>query len=218
MLDTGEAPPCLRQTGETITAASREDADLIADHRDNLTVTQWEAYTATPGTTPPAPCPDATGDGYPGTIGIEAQEFADSAIELLPNAAPTISGGKAITGLRSWLDLGRPTTYSADRELNPGPFSVTASLTATATSTVDWGDGTITDHARRGGGYHEGEPGPADIVHTYTDTVDDNTLTVSDTWEIIVTGPGFDDIALTWAAPPVGITFDVDEVRSARDR
>ena len=209
-------PPCVRTVGEFLEGVSAEEAARIEQDLENRFVVEYEAYIST--APPPPPCPDSEGDGTPGIDPTEAEQFADSAAERLPVAAPVISGGKAITGLRSWLDLGRDSTFTVDKSLDLGPDSRTATMTATAVTTVDWGDGTVTTHASRGGGYHAGEPGPDDITHTYTHAADGNVLTVSDTWDIVVTVPGLQPITLTWSAPPVTMTFDIDEVRSSRDR
>ena len=91
-------------------------------------------------------------------------------------------------------------------------------FTATATSTVDWGDGTVTTHTSRGGGYHEGEPGPEDVTHIYRDAAGSVTVEVTDVWEITVSVPGLNDINLTYTADPVAMSFPVREVRSTRER
>lgn len=209
-------PPCVRTSRVFIEDVTPDEAREIERSRENLFVVEYEAHLSSGP--PPPPCPTPDGEGIPGVDPTEAVEFADSAVERLPSAAPTISGGKAITGLRSWLDLGRESAFAADKTLDLGPFSRTATMTATATATVDWGDGTVTTHTSRGGAYHEGEPGPDDIVHTYTDAADGNVLTVTDTWEVVVSVPGLQDITMTWQAPAATLTFDIDEVRSARDR
>lgn len=208
--------PCVTSATEFLAGVDETTARRIEQDRENRFIAEYEAHIST-GNPPPAPCP-AANPGLPGLDPTAAQAFADSAQELLPVARPWISGSYAITGLRSWLDLGRPAGLRVEAPLDLGPYTRTGVLTATATSVVAWGDGTITTYTGPGGGYHDGEPHPDDIVHTYTDAVPSNTLTVTDTWDILVTVPGLDDIALTWTAPARDLVFPVREVRSVRDR
>lgn len=210
-LDLSQDPPCVSTTGELLDAASREIADQVAADRENTFIITYENYLDA-NVTAPQPCA-----GTPGIDAAAARQYADEAISLLPRSAPTISGGYAITGLRSWLDLQRDATFTNSRELDLGPFTRTATLTATSTTAIDWGDGTTTEHTSTGGPYHDGEPGPEDITHTYVDTSDSITLTVTDTWEITVVVPGLEPITLTHTADPVSLTFPVREVRSTRD-
>lgn len=213
-VDFGQDPACLQRVWADVATDTRQAADQLAAERQLDAVADAELRGGPRGSY--APCPPAP--GAPAIDATAAQAFADRAAELLPVADPSISGSYAITGLRSWVDLGRPSTFEAEERLDLGPFARTATMRATATTTVDWGDGTLTEHTTPGGGYREGEPGPADIVHTYIDAAPSMTLVVTDTWDITVSVPGLDDITLTWTAPGEGITFPVREVRSARDR
>ena len=207
-------PPCIRSVSTFIEGADAETAARIQTEQENIFVRDYEAYISS--NVPPPPCP--TAPGTPGIDATPARNYADDAAAILPKANPSISGGHAITGLRSWVDLGRDSTFGDSRELDLGPFTRTATFTATATTTVDWGDGTVTTHTSRGGGYHEGEPGPDDITHTYRDVSESTTLTVTDTWDVVVSVPGLEDIRVTYTADPVQLTYPVREVRSARDR
>lgn len=208
-------PPCIRTTSQFLEGVSQGEADVIRWTQENQFVTEYEAYISGGNEAPP-PCP--TPDGSPGIDPTPAQQYADDAESILPVANPSISGGYAITGLRSWLDLGRPGSFTDSRTLDLGPFTRTATFTATATATVDWGDGTVIDTTARGGAYHEGEPTADDITHIYRDRSDSTTLTVTDSWEILVTVPGLSDIRLTYTAEPIAVSFPVREVRSSRDR
>ncbi len=214
-IDYFASPPCVTTSSIFLDGVDDADADRIERDRENQFVAEFEAYMSG-GTPPPAPCPSP--DPTPGLVATEAIEFADSARELLPHADPSISGSYAITGLRSWLDLGRPSEFRAEAELDLGPFTRTGAMTATATTVVEWGDGTVTTHTSAGGGYREDGPGPDDITHTYVDASPSNVLTVVDTWEITVTVPGLDPIDLVWTAPARTLTFPIREVRSVRDR
>ena len=82
---------------------------------------------------------------------------------------------------------------------------------------MDWGDGTVTTHTARGGGYHEGDPGTDDVTHTYRDAADLVLLRVTDVWDITVSVPGLNDITLTYTATPATVAYPVREVRSTRD-
>lgn len=215
ILDTNQDPACLRRTGRRLTGDDVDRAAAIQREESMAAIAEAELYRGPQESVPLCPQPDGT----PGIDPTPAQDFADSASERLPDLAVSISGDYAITGLRSWLDLGRPSTFRAEKDLDLGPYSRTAIMTATATTTVDWGDGTVTTHTSPGGGYHDGEPGPDDIVHTYIDPADNVTLTVTDTWSITVTIPNstIADITLTWTNTD-RLDFPVREVRSARDR
>jgi hypothetical protein len=207
-------PPCIRTTSEFLEDVTQDEANVIRLALENQFIAEYEAYISS-GNQPPPPCP--TPDGTPGIDPTQAQAFADDAAAILPTAQPTISGGYAITGLRSWIDLGRDPTFTTTRQLDLGPFTRTATFTATATATIHWGDGTTTTHTSRGGPYHDGQPGPTDITHTYRDATPELTLTVTDTWDITVTVPGLNDINLTYTADPATLTYPVREVRSTRD-
>lgn len=209
-------PPCIRTTSQFIEGVTPEEAEAIRWTIVNQFVSEYEAYISRHE--PPPACDG--GDGSPGFGPTPSQQFKDSAKQILPPVTPTISGDYAITGLRSWLDLGRPASLTTTHEFTLGGTTVTATITATATATVDWGDSTVTTHTSQGGAYHEGEPGPDDITHTYRDAVDSNELTVTDSWDVIISFPdsSVPDISLSWTAESVTMTFPIREVRSARDR
>lgn len=210
-------PPCVRMTSQFIEGATADEAEVIRRIRENHFVVAYEAYISA-GNEPPQPCDP--GEGTPGVGPTPSQQFTDSAEQILPAADPTISGGYAITGLRSWLELGRESSLTTTHELDLGGRPITATITATAIAAVDWGDGTVTTHTSRGGGYHDGEPGPDDITHTYRDSADSNRLTVTDTWDVTISFPGqpIPDITLSWTADPTTLTFPIREVRSTRDQ
>lgn len=217
IIDGSRTPPCIRLAGELLDVPTRADADQVEADRRNAGVQAYESYISG-GNPPPQPCPGEDPGLVPGIDPSPARRFADEAIELLPVSDPSISGGYAITGLRSWYDLGRPSTYEATRTLDLGPFSREATLTATVVASVDVGDGTPSfTTTARGGGYHDGNPGPDDIVHTYVDRTETQTFTVTDTWTITVTVDGVAPIQLTHTMEPVSLGYPVREVRSVRD-
>lgn len=220
MIDNTRTPPCVRRAGELLDVPTRAEADQVAATREAAAIEAYESVISA-GNPPPLPCPGEDPDLVPGIDATPAARWADEAIERLPVAAPTISGGYAITGLRSWYDLGRDPTFTATETFDLGPVTTTATLTATATARIDVGDDTPTfTTTARGGGYHDGEPGPDDIVHTYIDRAELVSFTATDTWQITVT---FDSsllapINLTHTMEPVTLDYPVREVRSVRDR
>ena len=92
----------------------------------------------------------------------------------LPEPAPEIDPGWAITGLKAYLETGTATTHTFEPVATVlGPLSVSA----TSTYTVDWGDGTVTGpHSTSGGPYPNGT-----LTHVYgrTGTYD---VTVTQNW------------------------------------
>lgn len=168
------------------------------------------------------PCPPGTID----TIDVEpALAFADEVISQLPAPQPSINGERAITGLRTWLDTARPgtdpdspMTRQFRRRLDLQVAVLPVTITAKASYVVDWGDGTTTGpHDVPGGLYHDGQPGPDDVTHTYVDLTTTNQLTVTDSWVVTVEIPGEDPIILDTTTTPVTLEFPINEVRSVRN-
>ena len=159
--------------------------------------------------------------GTPGTPADPGETLLGLVEDQLPRPTPTISGGRAITGLRSWVDLGRPGTWELVDSVEDfgalGDLAVTA--TGAVTAVIDWGDGTVTEHvATAGGGYREGEPGPGDVTHTYVDT-GSRTISIVDTWELTFRVEGIAaPITLSATLDPVTFDVGVTEVRSVGSR
>lgn len=78
----------------------------------------------------------------------------------LPHPVPRIAPGWAITGKRAFLEVGMPLETKFEQATPLGPLLIDAS----ASISVDWGDGTRTRAARTAGG-----PWPdGDLTHTWT--------------------------------------------------
>jgi hypothetical protein len=145
----------------------------------------------------------------PGAPAIDPAMVQQMITSQLPLPAPSIEPGRAITGLRSYLDVGAPTTFS-DR-IDGDVLPVRVEISGTAQYRVDWGDGTVLTYPSSGGPYPDG-----DITHVYTDA-GDYTVTVTPLWRVRWQGAGFD---LTFDAELVSSTVDlpVEEVRAVRTR
>jgi hypothetical protein len=199
-------PTCYRTVNEMLVGVTEAYANSLEAAREATFISWFEAYISSTDYVP-RPCAATATTPVPALDPQPARDYADDWATTLPVSVPIISGGYAITGLRSWLDLGRDSMFT-DR---------TVTLTAIATTTITWGDGTTTTHTSRGGSYHEGEPSPTDITHTYSDTTDETLVSISDSWAITVQIPGLPDIVFTHTTPTVELRFRVDEVRSRRD-
>lgn len=97
----------------------------------------------------------------------------------LPRPLPELPPGHALTGLPTSLLTHRPLTYTNVTTVDHHGTAVVLDLDATATYTVDWGDGTTTGpHA------HPGRPWPdGTVTHTYTHT-GERTIAITDTWTV----------------------------------
>jgi hypothetical protein len=128
-------------------------------------------------------------------------------IAQLPLPDPSIDPGRAITGLRSYLDIGAPTSWGAgiDGDLLP----IRVDIDATAQYRVDWGDGTVETYASSGGPYPDG-----DITHVYT-RVGDNTVTVTPVWTVSWNGGGL-EVTFSAELVPSTVELPVGEVQSVR--
>jgi hypothetical protein len=150
------------------------------------------------------PCPGAD---EPDPTGAVLSLWATT--EFLPGHEPAIAPGWALTGMPAYLEIDGARTHETSMDL-PAPFDGSAGITASATYTVDWGDGTVSEGlASTGGPYPDG-----DIVHTYADT-DEVTVEVtavwSGTWEIGGAGGDLPPIELTETLP-----LEIRELQSVR--
>jgi hypothetical protein len=89
-----------------------------------------------------------------------------------PAPEPQIEPGRMLVGLTAYLDAGPPLDHAHHEDTALGPITITA----TARTTVDWGDGTVTEHESAGGPWPDG-----DITHVYRDP-GSYTVTVTYTW------------------------------------
>jgi hypothetical protein len=143
----------------------------------------------------------------PGEPGIDPQMVQALIVSQLDRPSPRIDPGRAITGLRSYLDIAGPTAF--DDQISLTAPAVTVTIDASAVYRVDWGDGTVETYASSGGSYPDG-----DITHVYT-RVGDHTVTVTPVWTVSWVGGGF---ALTFSADlaPSTVDLPVGEVQSVR--
>lgn len=210
-IDAAPPPPCLRDVGAYFDVPTQADADALATTRSYET-DRWVEEQLTFAGNITYRCDDPTRDP------LDAQTLVDLVEGQLPRPTPTISGGRAITGLRSWLDLGRPAGHTNRDAFDLGALgSRRVQIDGTAVARIDWGDRTVTEHTGTGGPYHPGDPGPDDITHTYLDT-GAVTITVVDTWDLTFTIDGLEPLTVTATLDPVPLPVDITQVRSVRER
>lgn len=210
-IDAAPPPPCIRDVGDYFDVATQAEADALATARSYDT-DRWVEEQLTYDGIITYRCDDPARDP------VDAQTLLDLVEGQLPRPEPTISGGRAITGLRSWLDLHRPATHTNLDAFELGALGTRrVQIDGTAVATVAWGDSTVTEHTGAGGPYHEGDPGPDDITHTYIDT-GAVTIVVEDTWDLTFTVDGLAPLTVTATLDPVLLPVDVTQVRSVRER
>jgi hypothetical protein len=145
--------------------------------------------------------------GDPGEPALDPEMVRQVIVAQLPLPAPAIDPGRAITGLRSYLDVGAPTSWGVGIDGDILPIRV--DIDATAQYRVDWGDGTVATYASSGGPYPDG-----DITHVYSDA-GDLTVTVTPIWTVSWVGGGL-DVTFTAELAPSTVDLPVGEVQSVR--
>jgi hypothetical protein len=156
----------------------REDA---ADVQARATAAHLSAYTglglSRDGISPSYDCPPDPGQEIPVEM---VEEFVTATVtEQLPRPTLSLPPGYAITGLRTYLVTEHDLTFGpVSLPVDLGIVTFDVRLSATGSSTVDWGDGTVTSHDTGGTGYPDGA-----IDHVYTD-VGSVDITVTDTWTV----------------------------------
>jgi hypothetical protein len=101
----------------------------------------------------------------------------------LPSPTLTIAPGRAVTGLRAYLEIGGAQT---SRHGPMGAFGYAITITTSSTYDIDWGDGTVvTGVASQGGPYPDG-----DVHHVYQRVDDGNVVTVTQRWTATWTATG----------------------------
>jgi hypothetical protein len=99
--------------------------------------------------------------------------------DQLPRPAPSVPPGHAMTGMAAYLVTGHELEYGpVDHEVDLEIMQLTVRVSGTATSTVDWGDGTVLTYEQPGLAYPDGE-----VTHTYADT-GDVTIQITDSWRL----------------------------------
>ena len=128
----------------------------------------------------------------------------------LPLPEPALQPSeRTLPGLRTYLEIGAPTSWSADLEGTAIP--VTLSVSGEAEYRVDWGDGTVETYDSAGGPYPDG-----DVTHVYADA-GEVTVTVTPIWTVTWSVGGSAPMTL----PPIPLVdstleLPVTEIRSVR--
>lgn len=110
------------------------------------------------------------------TASLSPEEVARSVVEAFPFPAPKpyIAPGRAITGLRAYLEPRSPTAVS---DVRPTPLG-DIRLDATGSYYVDWGDARTGPHSGPGGPWPNGN-----ISHVYTNRGTYDVL-VTEAWTV----------------------------------
>lgn len=178
VLDLGEVGPLHCRSTEWLPVDEGEDQQSVID--TYLTDYEWAVGTAFYpflGGDPATPCPTETVDQLPPAVVEEAVRRA--VIESVPRPEPSIPPGRALTGLPAYLVTQHELSFGPiSQTVDLGVASPTVTMSGTATTTVDWGDGTVTEHHVAGTPYPDGE-----VSHIYTDrgTVD---VRLVDRWTV----------------------------------
>jgi hypothetical protein len=143
----------------------------------------------------------------PGTPALDPAMVRQMIESQLPLPQPSIDPGRAITGLRSYLDVGAPTTF--DDSISGDVLPVTVAIDASAQYRVDWGDGTVETYSSSGGPYPDG-----DITHVHTSS-GSYTVTVTPVWTVSWEGGG-QSFTFTAELVPSTVDLPVGEVQSVR--
>jgi hypothetical protein len=156
-------------------------------------------------------CPVDPGDEIPPAI------LRDAVIRTIRDDMPRpileVPPGYALTGMPAYLVTNHdleygPVTHTVD--LGMAVFDVT--VTATGTTEVDWGDGTVVTYHSPGAPWPDGE-----VVHTYRDagTV---TISVLDTWEVTYRVPALGIVDTVTAPLPARAldAFEIQQVQAVR--
>ena len=112
--------------------------------------------------------PQLLGDVVQGTV-----------IDRLPRPEPSVPPGHAMTGMAAYLVTDHELTYGpVEHDVDLEIFRLTVRVTGTATSTVDWGDGTVITYEQPGLAYPDGE-----VTHTYADAGATD-IEIVDSWQL----------------------------------
>jgi hypothetical protein len=104
---------------------------------------------------------------------------AETITDHLPRPEPTVPPGYAMTGMAAYLVTDHELVYGpVDHEVDLEIMQLTVRVNGTATTTVDWGDGTVLTYDQPGLAYPDGE-----VTHTYADT-GDVTIQITDSWRL----------------------------------
>jgi hypothetical protein len=190
----------------------REDA---AEVQAQATASHLSAYAGLglnrEGISPGYDCPADPAQEVPVEM---VEEFVTATVsEQLPRPTLSLPPGYAITGLRTYLVTEHELTFGpVTIPVDLGIVTFDVQLSATGSSTVDWGDGTVTSHDTGGTGYPDGA-----INHVYTDagTVD---ITVTDSWTVAYEAGPFVGTIDAPLAPVTLAGVEVQERQAVRQR
>ena len=100
-------------------------------------------------------------------------------IDHLPRPEPSVPPGHAMTGMAAYLVTDHELTYGpVDHDVDLDIFQLTVRVTGTATSTVDWGDGTVITYDQPGRAYPDGK-----VTHAYADAGATD-IEIVDSWQL----------------------------------
>lgn len=191
----------------------REDAEEIRDADfDRWYESDYVQDHVAEGADPDVRCPIDPANTLPPEL-IEAALEA-TLRDQLPRPTLELPPGFALTGLRTYLITGHDLDHRPDPfALDLGPLPLTVELTATGTTTVDWGDGTVATYDH---GATDGWPdGPINHVYTHTGDV---TITATDTWDITYRAGPVSGELTGLALDPAPLDIEVTERRAVRTR
>lgn len=191
----------------------REDADAIrADDLERWYALPYVEERVAEGADPDLRCPVDPAAALPPEL-IE-QELTATLRDQLPRPELELPPGFALAGLRTYLLTGHDLDHQPPPfELDLGPMQLTVELTATGSTTVDWGDGTTTTHDT--GATHGHPDGPINHVYTHTGEV---TITATDTWDVSYQAGPVSGQITGLTLTPATLDIEVTERRAVRTR
>lgn len=183
-----------------------EEAEQIRQDAEQAYLDRYQLIPDLMGLDPNVPCPVDPADELPAAV-VE-DTIRAVVTDQLPRPTLDLPPGFALTGLRTYLITDHELTHDLTTTVDLQIAQIDVSISATGTSVVDWGDGTVTEHEH---GSDSGHPdGPINHVYTHADTVD---ISVTDTWTVTFqAGP----ISGTFDAPLAAVVLDGIEVQERR--
>lgn len=160
-------------------------------------------------------CPPETLEPPTLPTGVIVDIIRSEVEEQLPRPELVIPPSYALTGLPAYLVTGAEHQLYDDPVITVplGPWEYVFQVDAHGTSTVDWGDGTVTTHDEPGRHYPDGT-----VTHTYTNRGAYD-VTVTDTWNVGIqlVSPVTGGASFSADLDPVVLEdFDVREYRAVR--
>ena len=129
------------------------------------------------GLLPTDDCPVDPADEVPPELLDDV--VTETITDQLPRPAPSVPPGYAMTGMAAYLVTDHELVYGpVDHEVDLEIMQLTVRVNGTATTTVDWGDGTVLTYDQPGLAYPDGE-----VTHTYADA-GDVTIQITDSWRL----------------------------------